>query len=187
MSPLAPTLDEQRAEFARRRFLAMPMAGLVAWTVVAIGGIFLSPVGKSLLLFAATGSIVYLGMFFSKFTGEHFLDLQKPANAFDKLSFYCLGGPLLVFAIAIPFFLLDRTSLPLSVGVLTGLSWVPFSWIIQSNVGVLHAVARTVLVVAAWYLLPSLRFIAIPLIIVVLYVVMIVVLERRWRNISRPS
>ncbi len=80
-------MDEQRREFAQRRFLAMPLAGAVAWTVVGVAGIFLRPGPEVLVLFAATGSILYLGMFFSRFTGENFLDKERPKNVFDGLFF----------------------------------------------------------------------------------------------------
>ena len=61
-------------DFANRRLIATPIASLIAWCVVAVGSLFLEPVALSLLTFAATGSIVYLGLLVSKFTGENFLD-----------------------------------------------------------------------------------------------------------------
>ena len=90
-------------------------------------------------------------------------------------------------AIAIPFFRVDYTSLPLTVGILAGLMWVPLSWIIQHWVGIFHAVARTVLVTAAWYLAPHHRFVVIPAVIVGVYGVTIVILEQRWRAVSRST
>ena len=42
------------------------------------------------------------------------------------------------------------------------LMWLPFSWIIGHWVGTVHALARTALVTAAWYLFPTLRFVVIP-------------------------
>jgi hypothetical protein len=62
-------------------------------------------------------------------------------------------------AIAIPFFRVDYTSLPLTVGI-----------------------ARAVLVTVAWYLAPHGRFVVIPAVIVGVYVVTIVIMERRWRH-----
>jgi len=38
------SLDEQRAEFARRRGLAMPLAGSIVWALIGIAGAFLPPV-----------------------------------------------------------------------------------------------------------------------------------------------
>ena len=77
----------------------------------------------------ATGSILYLGLLFSRFTGENFLDKRRPKNVFDGLFLRAVAMAVLVFAIAIPFFQADYTSLPLSVGILSGLMWLPWSWI----------------------------------------------------------
>jgi hypothetical protein len=165
----------------------MPLAGAVAWTIVGAGGTFLPAIVEVWLLFGAVGAIAYLGIFFSRFTGENFLDKQRPKNAFDALFLRTVGSALLVYAIAIPFFRRDFTSLPLSVGILSGLMWLPFSWIIEHWIGTFHALARTALVTASWYLFPSSRFIAVPGAIVAVYAVTIVVLEARWRRSRRAS
>jgi hypothetical protein len=178
------SLDVQRREFANRRFLAMPLAGTLAWIVVGVAGAVLPPVQATLALFIATGAIAYLGIFLSRFTGEHFTSKSRPKNTFDTLFFYTVGMSLLVYAIAIPFFRLDYTSLPLTVGILAGLMWMPMSWIIQHWVGLFHAIARTVLVTAAWLLFPEQRFTVIPAVIVAVYVVTIVTLEQRWRALT---
>ena len=78
--------DEQRREFAYRRFLAMPLAGAVAWTTIGVAGAFLKPALEVWVLFGATGCILYLGMLFSRFTGENCLDKQRPKNVFDERS-----------------------------------------------------------------------------------------------------
>jgi hypothetical protein len=180
-------LDDQRREFARRRGLAMPLAGAVAWTIVGVGGVFLSPNLEVWVLFGAVGSILYLGMLFSRFTGEKFVNKQSPKNVFDGLFLRTVGEAVLVFAIAIPFFRADYTSLPLSVGILSGLMWLPFSWIIEHWIGKFHTLARTALVTASWYLFPSFRFIAVPAVIVAVYAVTIVVHEARWRHLRRDA
>jgi hypothetical protein len=90
---------------------------------------------------------------------------------------------LLVYAIAIPFFQADYTSLPLSVGILSGLMWLPFSWIIGHWVGTFHTLVRTALVTAVWYVFPLDRFIVVPAVIVAVYAVTVLVLEVRWRRI----
>jgi hypothetical protein len=177
------SLDEQRAEYARRRGLAMPLAGAIVWTLISIAGAFMPPVLVVWSLFIGTGFIAYFGILLSRFTGENFLDKNKPKNVFDNLFFHCVAMALLVYAIAIPFFRVDYTSLPLTVGILSGLMWVPFSWIIQHWVGIFHAVARTILVTAAWYLAPHHRFVLIPAVIVSVYVITIGILEQRWRAV----
>lgn len=178
------SLDEQRDEFSRRRFLAMPLAGALAWTVVGLAGAFGTPVVAVWSLFIATGSITYVGMLLSRYTGENFLDKTRPRNTFDTLFFLTVAMSLLVYAIALPFFLRDYTSLPLSVGILSGLMWIPLSWVIQHWIGLFHGVGRTVLVLAGWYVFPQHRFVVIPLVIVAIYLVTIRVLEMRWRALQ---
>jgi ethanolamine transporter EutH len=186
-APTLRTLDEQRREFAQRRGLAMPLAGVVAWSIVGVAGVFLPPGPEAWVLFGATGAILYLGLLFSRFTGENFLDKQRPKNVFDGLFLRTVAMAVLVYAIAIPFFQADYTSLPLSVGILSGLMWLPFSWIIGHWVGTFHALARTALVTAGWYLFPTLRFVVVPAVIVMIYAVTIVVLEARWRRMCHAE
>ena len=173
------SLEEQRIEFSKRPFLATPLAGLIMWLIIGIAGLFLSPTVTVWVLFIATGSIVYLGMFISKFTGEDFLDKEKPKNVFDKLFLYTVAQAAMVYSIAIPFFLVDYTSLPLTVGILTGLMWIPFSWTINHWAGIFHAVTRTVSVLALWYVFPDDRFTTIPFAIVLIYIVTIIILKKR--------
>jgi hypothetical protein len=123
-------------------------------------------------------------MFISRFTGENFLDKTRPKNVFDSLFMHTVAMSLLVYAIAIPFFLVDHTSLPLSVGILSGLMWLPLSWMIQHWVGIFHGVARTLSIVFLWYAFPAHRFTAIPFAIVLIYIVTISILESRWRRVQ---
>lgn len=176
------SLEEQRAEFARSKLLAMPIAGTLAWAAIGICGTFLPRGQAAWVLFIGTGSIFGLGLLVARFTGEDLLGNKGPKNAFDDLFFHTIVMSWLVFAVAIPFFLIEPTSLPLTVGILAGLMWIPLSWIIQHWVGLFHGISRTVLVLAAWYLFPTQRFVAIPAVIVAIYLVTIVVLARRPRG-----
>ncbi len=173
------TLEEQRIEFSNQKLLATPLAGLIVWTIIGIVGVFFSDFIAVWSIFIGTGSIVYLAMFISKLTGEDFLDKTKPKNEFDKLFFFTVAQALLAYAIAIPFFLMDYTSLPMTVGILTGLMWLPLSWIINHWVGIFHAIFRTTIVLILWYVLPEYRFIAIPFAIVLIYIITIEILRNR--------
>ncbi len=173
------TLEEQREEFSNRKFLATPLAGLIVWLLIGIAGLIFPPKITVWGLFIGTGSIVYLGLFISRFTGENFLDKTKPKNTFDNLFLFTVGQAVLVYSIAIPFFLIDYSSLPLTIGILTGTMWMPFSWIIKHWVGVFHAIVRTVLILLLWYLFPEHRFVAIPFAIVIMYIITILILKRR--------
>lgn len=176
------TLDEQRAEFARNRFLAMPIAGTIVWLVIGIGGAFLPVNLAAWLLFIGTGSTFGLGVLVSRLIGEDLLGKTRPSNTFDDLFFLTVVMAWLAFGIAVPFFMIEPTSLPLSVGILAGLMWVPFSWFIQHWIGLFHGIARTVLIVAAWYLYPGHRFVVIPGVIVAIYLVTIYFLLKRPRT-----
>jgi hypothetical protein len=177
------SLDTQREEFARRRFLAMPLAGTIAWGAVLVAALVLDPRWLPLVLFVATGMIAYLGIAISKLTGENFLDRSRPRNAFDSLFMHSVATAVLVYAIAIPFFMVQADSLPLSVGILTGLMWLPFSWIIRHWIGMFHAIVRTAGIVAAWYAFPAHRYVAVPLVIIAVYALTIAAFEARWRGL----
>jgi hypothetical protein len=179
--PDRTTLEEHRAYFAQSPFLAMPVAGAIAWTAIGIAGAFLPTPMAAWALFIGTGTIFSLGLVVAKFTGEDLLGKRRPGNPFDALFMRSVVMAWLVFAIAIPFFRLEPTSLPLTVGILAGLMWLPFGWIIQHWVGTFHAVSRTVLCLAAWYMFPEARFVVIPAVIVAIYAVTIVALQRRPR------
>lgn len=178
------SLEQQRIQFANRKFLATPISGLIAWLLVGVSGLFFPDIITVWILFIATGSIVYLALFLSKFTGENFLDKTKPKNVFDGLFLFIVAQAVLVYAIAIPFFLTDYTSLPLTIGVLTGTMWFPFSWIIKHWVGIFHAISRTILIVLFWYLFPEQRFVVIPFTIVVIYILTMFILKNRTKKDS---
>lgn len=182
----AESLDSQLHRFRQNRFIAMPIAGAIAWTAIGVAGTVLSPVASVWALFLGTGSIFYLGLIVARFTGEDLLGRDQP-NTFDRLFMSTVFMSLLVFAIAIPFFRQDYTSLPLSVGILTGLMWAPLSWMLAHWIGLFHAIARTVLVLAVWMLLPDHRFMAVPAAIVLVYAITIGVLEARWRQAQALS
>jgi len=178
------SLEQQRSEYSQRRFLAMPLAGTIVWGLLVLTGVWLSPELAALCIFMGTGCIVYLGLYISKYTGENFLDKTQPSNAFDGLFYLTVLQALLVFSIGIPFYLVEESSLPLSVGILTGLMWVPLSWVIGHWVGLFHGLVRTVVIVLVWYVFPDDRFISIPLVIVAIYLATILILEKRWRSLS---
>lgn len=177
------SLEEHREHFSRGRFLAMPLAGTMAWAAIGLISPWLSEIGKVWLVFMATGSIFYLGLLIARFTGEDLLGRNKPKNPFDGLFMASVLSAWLVFAIAMPFMQADHTSVPLTVGILAGLMWLPFSWIIQHWIGYFHGIVRTVLLLAAWYLWPEQRFTVLPAIIVAIYVVTIIVLTQRERTL----
>ena len=178
----ARPLDLQRAEFKQGRLLAMPLAGTLAWIVIAVAGATLPMHQAAWVIYIATGMIAYLGLGLSKLTGEDFLAKGKPKNAFDGLFFHAVGASLLSWAIAIPLAMADPTALPLGVGILAGTMWLPMGWILQHWVGAFHAIGRTVLLLALHYAFPEDRYVAVPLGVVAMYLLTLPILEHRWRS-----
>ena len=174
-----PTLRELRADFGHSRMIAMPIAGAIAWTVTGICGAFLRQGLAAWALFICTGMTFWLGVLIGPLVGEDLLGRKRKNTEMDKLFLLTVLMSNLVWAIAIPFFMIHPSSLPLSVGILAGLMWVPLSWMMQHWVGLFHGITRTVLVVAAWYLFPAQRFVVIPGVIVIIYVISIYVLATR--------
>ena len=118
MNEIERTLEEQRIEFTNRPFLATPLAGLITWLIIGIAGLFLPIRTTVWILFLGTGSISYLAIFISKYTGEKFIEKGKPKNTFDRLFLFTVLQSVLIYSIAIPFFILDYSnSLPVVLTV----------------------------------------------------------------------
>lgn len=173
------SLDAQHAEFVRQRFLAMPIAGTIAWLAIALAGLVLGPRQMTWVIYIATGSIFYLGILVAKLLGEDLLARERKGNWFDSQFMLGIVQAVLVYAIAIPFMQVQPDSLPMTVAILTGLMWVPFSGLIRHWIGLAHGVGRTVLVTLAWYAFPASRYVVVPAVVVACYLVTLVVLARR--------
>jgi hypothetical protein len=181
-----PTLSELRATFGRSRLLSMPIAGAIAWTAVGVCGTMLQDDDSAAIaLFLCLPAVFPLALLIGRLIGEDVFGSQGK-NELDGLFGYGILMSILVWGIAIPFWMIEPSSLPLSAGILAGLMWVPLSWILNHWVGLFHAVTRTLLVVLAWFLLPDYRFVVIPALIVIVYAISIVALATRELPGSAP-
>jgi hypothetical protein len=181
------SLDRQHAAFVTNRFIAMPVAGTIAWTGIGVAGALLPPGLAVWAVFIGTGMIFYLGLAVARLTGEDLLGKKRQSEFFDRVFLSAVGMSVMVYAIAIPFFLVEPSSLPMAVGILAGLMWLPFSAMIGHWIGYFRAIARTVLIVVAYYAFPGQRFTLIPAIIVAVYLVTIYVLEKRFQSVRRTE
>ena len=177
------TLEQERTLFKQSRFIAMPLAGTLVWAILGLTAPFVSDFVITWLLYIGTGSIFYLGAGLSYVTGERFFAKDKVITSFDRLFFVGLIMSLMVFGIALPVAAIDHTTVPLSLGILAGLMWMPLSWAIQHWVGYFHTITRTIAIVTVWYLFPEARVEAISAVIVVIYAISLYVLEMRYRNL----
>jgi len=183
----ALTLEQERTLYKQRRFVAMPLAGTIVWAALGFLAPFVSDYVITWALYIGTGAIFYLGAGLSYVTGERFFSKDRQHTSFDTLFYVGMVMSLLVFAIALPIASIDHTTLPLSIGILAGLMWMPLSWAIEHWVGYFHTIARTLGIVAAWYCFPEARIEAISAFIVVVYLISLVVLESRYQSISTSN
>ncbi|MCQ8848376.1 hypothetical protein NQT74_07285 [Alteromonas stellipolaris] len=181
------TLEQQRDIMKQRRFIAMPLAGTLVWAAIGFASPFFNEAIQTWMLYLGTGAIFYIGSGLSYLTGERFFSKDRQNTEFDTLFFIGTAMALLVFAIALPVAAIDHTTLPLSIGILTGLMWMPLSWAIQHWVGYFHTVARTLGILIAWYVFPEARIEAISAVIVAVYLISLVALEVRYRAINRTT
>ena len=181
-SPLS--LEEQREDFKKNRCIAMPLAGTIVWALLGISAPFVSELTITWMLYIGIGAIFYLGAGLSYLTGERFFAKSVAKNSFDRLFFVGMIMSLMVFAIALPVAAIDHTTVPLSIGILAGLMWMPLSWAIEHWIGYFHTLTRTFGIVAAWYLFPDARVEAISAVIVAVYIVSLITLERRFQSIK---
>lgn len=82
------SLDQQLIEYRQQRALAMPLAGMIIWSLLFTLS-FLLPLSQIVFaVFIGTGSIVYLAMALSKLTGENITFKNKSErNWFESLFF----------------------------------------------------------------------------------------------------
>ncbi len=113
------TLTELRAEVGRSRFLAMPIAGAVAWSAAGVFGAILAERPASIALFFCVPAVFPLGILFARFTGEDLLG-AKSRNELDSLFMSGILMANLVWAIGTA----RRTMTELQSPFLRGLGWL---------------------------------------------------------------
>lgn len=147
-------LDALRLDFERRsnRSLSMPLAGAVVWSGVAVLGALLPARLGTFALVALTGAIFPLALLIAKVRGEALLSNDNPLA---RLMGACVLMVNLLWVVHITLLLRAPQFVPLSVGVGLGIHWVVYSWIIRHPLGYVHAIARAILVVGAWWTFPA--------------------------------
>ncbi|MBW0280143.1 hypothetical protein B4O99_11460 [Shewanella xiamenensis] len=176
------SLDQQLIEYRQKRALAMPLSGMIVWTLLFILSFILPASQMVMTTFIGTGSIVYLAMGVSRLTGEN-ISFKKSTdrNWFETVFLAAMGMSFLTFSISIPFFMENYLALPFALAVQTGLMWLVFGVLAAQKVAIVHAIVRAVACVAAFMLWPELSFQLQPLIVVVCYGFSIPLMERRWK------
>lgn len=154
----------------------MPMAGAVVWLVIGICGRLFPESRADVVMLFGTGLIFPLALLIGRLRHETLTDRVNPLSRLMGMSVLMVN---LLWAVHLPLLMQAPKFFPLSLGIGLGIHWIVYSWIIQHPVGLIHAAARTALVVATWFALPSSRMFAIPVVIVIVYLFSLVVMARR--------
>lgn len=180
-------LHRLRSDFERQagRSLALPIAGSIIWTVIAVTGLMLPESSAIYVLVFGTGLIFPVGLIAARALGERLFGNDSPLAALMGQSVLMVN---LLWVVHLTLLFTHPSLVPLSIAVTLGIHWVVFSWIIGHPVGIVHALLRTVLVTTAWWLVPEARIFAVSLAVVASYAYAIVVLATRTRpSISRSN
>ena len=179
-------LAELRRDFDRHagRSLALPIAGAVVWTLVAVAGLVLPGRTAAFALLFGTGAIFPIGLALAALLRERLIDNPSPLAGLMGRSVLMVN---LLWAVHLTLFVVEPSFAPLTLAIGLGLHWVVFGWVIGHPMGMVHAVLRTVLVTAAWWAFPDARVAAVGAAVVVAYVYAIAVLARRPRAEARAA
>lgn len=172
------TFQEMRLDYITRRKgnWAVPVAGLVAYSLAAILSIILEPQWHNLALVLCFWTIPPVGALLMKMRGE---DIGSPQeNALFDLSAKARWMALSTWAIHIPIWIYAPALLPISIGIGFALHWVIFSWIVGHPVGFIHLGMRIAFVLSAWQLFPSNRMGAVAAGIALAYAISVFMLSR---------
>jgi hypothetical protein len=156
--------------------MSMPIAGMIAWSAIAVAGATLSSKAALLMMMASTGAIFPLALLIAKFRRE---DLVSHANPLSKLMGLCVLMVNLLWGVHLSLYFGAPQYVPLSLGIALGLHWIVYSWIINHPLGVVHAILRTCLLVILWLMFPDQRVSAVAIAIVCVYIVSLVQMATR--------
>jgi hypothetical protein len=165
------TLDDYRADFIRRRkgCLSLPITGCIVWSLAAIAS-FQAPLERAnLALIVCYFLLIPISIAIARVRGEQIGG--GAANPLLRLAALCRLMVTLLWAVHLPLLVLAPAFFSLSIAIGYGMHWIVFSWTVDHPVGLLHALLRTALVSAAWWLLPDARVPAVALAVAITYLV----------------
>ena len=123
-----------------------------------------------------TGMIFPLALLIAKLRGETLTDRVNPLSRLMGMSVLMVN---LLWAVHLPLLMGAPRFFPLSLGIGLGIHWIIYSWIIQHPVGLIHTLLRTGLVVGAWSAFSTHRMVAVPVVIVFVYLFSLIWMVRR--------
>ena len=174
------SLADLRSDFLATSSQAMPLAGLVAWSLLGLAALRLpAPVIGTGALYIM-GFILPLAFLIDRLRGRN-LFAGGTANPLTRLFLASIGG----IAVTVPLVLAaasaagDPILVVLGMAILAGVIWIPYGWAAADPVGLRHAVARAIGAYAAFAFAPlELRATAICAVVALAYVYSLVFMRR---------
>jgi len=172
------TFQEMRLDFIIRRkgSLALPICGIIVYSVAAALSLFLDHRWHNLVLTLCFFAVMPLGALMMKIRGEELGNARE--NPLFGLAAQGRWMALSTWAIHIPIWINAPQLFPLTVGICFALHWVVFSWTVQHPVGYIHLAMRIVFVLTAWHLFPANRMGAVAAGVALAYAISVWMLSR---------
>lgn len=155
--------------------VSLPVAGAMYWTILGITGFFLSTSLWILVAFVGSGLLFPLGLLLSKPFDSNLLITDHPLNSVAIRAVIAIN---LLWPVHIAAFFIAPQLVPLSLSIGMGLHWPVIGWMYGSRTCMAHAIARTCVASAIWFIFPELRFTVLPLSVALVYGTSVVFLRR---------
>ena len=159
-------LERKRFAIRTNGVICAPLAGGIYWTALALASQLVSTDLWCLIAFAGSGTIFPLALALQKPTGSNMWIKDTPLT---DPGTYAYANMALGWAIVIPAFHVSLELVPLALGVGMSLHLVGTAWSMNLKSYLYHPLIRAAVVVALWYALPDLRYLAIPIAVAFIY------------------
>jgi hypothetical protein len=174
-------LAEARRDYLATCTTAMPMAGFVAWSTLAIAAWFFGHRLPGWAPLVAAAIPFPLAIVIDKLRGEPGIQTDSRRNPVTQLfmRFITVVALLIPFAIIAAQAAGDPDLLILGLAILAGMVWVPHGWCADDPAGFVHFVMRAVLCYAAYlFAPPAVRGAAIAAAAALTYIYAIVAMRK---------
>ena len=182
------TLQEMRLDFItkRRGSMALPMCGIIVYSLAAVLSLFVEPRWHNLVLTLCFFAVMPLGALMMKYRGEELGN--KEENPLFDLAAKARWMALATWSVHIMVWIYAPELFPVSLGICFALHWVVFSWTVDHPVGFYHLAMRIIFVISAWHLVPSNRMGAVAAGVALAYAISVWMLSRiDWRARLAPA
>lgn len=164
-------LNDLRADFLATSTQSMPIAGMIFWTIIALAALYVKPLALASMVLFGSGMIFPLGVLIDLVTTRK-MKRASTQNPVMQLFMQSLGLVVLVWPLVIIAARLAHDPILIVLGgaILMGIVWIPYGWAADDQVGLQHAVGRSVLAYLAYLFAPNMyKATAISIVVLLSY------------------